>query len=1032
LAKEGYNWMQRQNPPRLPQGQSVPVYCGAITRGAWIVIASWFRVLLVGAWLLLGPCAFALDARQPLTQLNQKVWTTEHGLPDNFVRALLQTRDGYLWLGTQEGLVRFDGQQLRVFDTRNTPQLASNSIVTLCEDTHGTLWIGTDGGGVTRYQHGGFLPALLSRDGLPNNYIREVYASRDGAVWITGHTGGLLRMYGDQQQRWTTSDGLKDDSLRTVLMDRKGRLWIGYNDVGLSVLENGIARHFGPEHGLEGDQVRALLEDRQGRIWVGTRGEGLLLWEGGRFRALTVNDGLPANAIRSLHEDSDGSLWVGLESGGLARYADGKFQVLDTAGGLPHNFVRALQEDREGNLWVGTRAGLLRLRERTVDTWTTTEGLINDNVKTVYADSRGLVWIGTATGLNLLRNGKVELVRLSSHWSHDFVRALEESADGAMWVGTDAGLYRRSANSHQRELLGDHYGRQHGLSDERVRALMDDRQGRVWIGAARGLTVLSTETGRAMPPPGTCVPEDALVHAIARQPDGVVWVGSSQGLYRFANGGCRRLTPNEGLPHESVTSLHVDGGGALWVGTRGGLALARDSGFVAITRRHGLRSDNIFRVLSDHLGALWLTSNHGVSRVDRTQLEAFFRGEAELVQPTNFDTADGMRSSEFSGEGQPGASRGPDGRLWFPTIHGVVALSPAELPPPVGAPPLMIEEVYAGERAYPGGPEPVRIPPGDGNLELRFTAISFSAPERIRFRYRLEGFDADWQDAGRRRVAYYTNLPPGEYRFRVAANPFMGGWPPDEVSLVVHVLPHFYQEGWFHVLCVVVVALLAALAYRLRMRSVQRRFETILAERTRIARDIHDTLMQGVTGISLQLEASSRQMLSSPEKAKQQLDRALEKLDSTLAEARECVLMLRSPKEARPARAQAFEQALRGIAEEAFAGLPVRLEFSVEGTPRDLPAHAQTEILRIAREAITNSVVHAKPHCLQLSVVFQPDLVRLSLRDDGPGFRPDAIHGDHFGIVGMKERAREIGARFELQSSPGQGTCVLLSVPVAE
>jgi ligand-binding sensor domain-containing protein/signal transduction histidine kinase len=966
----------------------------------------------------------ALEPMQPVVQFSQKVWRVEEGLPENFARVLKQTRDGYLWIGTQEGLVRFDGLRMKVFNTRNTPQLRSNAIVTLCEDRGGTLWIGTDGGGIARYRQGRFLEPLTTRDGLGHNYIRDLHAAPDGAVWITAHNGGLIRMQGQQMQRWTMREGLPSDSLRTVLMDSSGRLWIGADEAGLSVLENGVFRHLSREHGIAGSEVRVLYEDRSRRIWIGTRDDGLYRFEAGVFRRFTTAQGLPANSVRSLVEDRDGVMWVGLESGGLARYCRDQFEVLDTTRGLPHNFVRALLEDSEGNLWVGTRGGLMRLRERALETWTTTEGLIDDNVKSVFADSSGSLWAGTATGLNVIRGGRIQAVRLSNHPSQEFVRAIAQSRDGAMWFGADRGLFRLYGRSVR------HYRNGDGLPDERVRALAQDVAGRIWVGTLRGLAVLSI-AGLA---PASALPgigpetglDSAHVVTLAAGPDGDMWIGTGDGLWRYSGGQIERFTSEHGLPHNNISALHFDRRRTLWVGTRGGLSRITGNRFIAFTHRDGLLSDNVLQVLDDGHNSIWLSTPRGVSRLDLAQLDRFARGEITSLQPVSFDAADGMKSAQSSGEGQPAGTRAPDGRLWFPTIHGLVVLNPPELRQQGSPPRLLVEEVRAGKLSFPGGSSAIVLPAGAGDLEVHFTAISFGAPERIRFRYRLEGFDPGWVDAESRREAYYTNLPPGEYRFRVSANPYNGSWPDEEISQQVTLRPHFYQQAWFFAASGGTLLMLVMLGYRARIRGIQRRFDAVLAERARIAREIHDTLMQGVTGISLQLEASSRQLLAAPEQAKERIDSALERLDGTLAEARECILELRRA-EAQPRNLVA---SLREMAEQLTRGLPLTLNFEVRGNEQALPPTQQEQILRIAREAVTNTTAHAAAARLKISLAFEPHCFRFAARDDGRGFEPEAVEGSRFGLTGMRERARAIGALLEVHSSPGAGTEVVLSLPV--
>lgn len=969
--------------------------------------------VLAVACLAAGP-VLALDPSKPPAQYSQALWRMSEGLPDNFVQSLLQTRDGYLWLGTTEGLVRFDGMQFTVFDTRNTPALHNNSVIALCEDRNGALWVGTSGGGIAVYRNGRFAATYDTANGLPDNYIRSIYEDRDGVIWITAHSGGLIRFRDGRFHALTKRDGLPDDSLRTVFQDSRGDLWIGMDEHGICVMRGRSIRCYGKESGLRSEQIRAIHQDREGRLWVGTRAGGLHVFEGGRFRPVA---GIEAVAVRAIVEDRHGSLWVGTEGAGLWRIRQGQITRLTPREGLPHSFVRAVLEDKEGNLWLGTRGGLLRLRDKKVETWTTTEGLVNDDVRVLLADPSGRVWFGTRAGLSVLEQGVVRTIRLSPEWSRDVVRTLARTADGTIWIGADTGLFRWRSGLVARVSLPP-------LGEApAVRVLFVDRAGRLWIGLWDRLFVyeqglLSDETTRM----GRNV---SGVNAIAEDLGGTIWIGTEEGLFALKDRLADRMTSSSGLSHDRVTSLHADASGTVWIGTRGGLTRFKNGRIDVFRRRDGLLSDNILSVTEDRLGYLWLTSRRGVMRVRKQELEEFAEGRIGYLHTVSFDTSDGMRSAECNGGEQPAAAMTPDGRMWFPTVAGAVVFDPQSLrdiPPP---PRVVIERVIAQGKSWPVARDPILIGAGSGDVEIQFTAISLGAPERVRFRYRLDGYDQEWVESGGRRSAYYTHLPPGTYRFRATAYANDGSWPREEASVELTMEPHFYQTWWFYILGGCAVGALAWAAYQARMMTVHRRYKAVLEERARIAREIHDTLMQGVTGVALQLEAASRRLPAEPLQVKSRMERALARLDEVVAEARRTILELR----AGSLDELDGEHALREMAERMSEEHGVQIRLRVEGQKRSLAPQVCTELAKIAREAAANAIRHSGASRVDVVLRYEADAVRLMTCDDGRGFDPAHPPETHFGLTGMRERARSIGGSVKIHSRPGAGTEVEVKVP---
>ncbi len=967
-------------------------------------------------WALaaLAATLLALDPGKPPSQYSQARWQVADGLPDNYVQTLLQTRDGYLWLGTTEGLVRFDGMRFAVFDTRNTPALRHNSVVTLCEDRTGALWIGTSGGGIAVYRDGQFVASYDTSGGLPNNYIRSIYEDRDGVIWITAHAGGLVHFRQGRFEAVTKQDGLPSDSLRVVFRDSHRTLWIGTDEDGICRMRGRSIDCFGHDSGLRSRQIRAFFEDSKGRIWAGTRAGGLHRFDGRRFRPVALAAETPAAAVRSILEDRQGNLWVGTEGAGLFRISGDRIARLTAREGLPHNFVRALAEDREGNLWLGTRGGLVRLRDKKAATWTTNEGLVNDDARALLADEAGRVWIGSRAGLNLIDNRTVSTIRLTREWSRDVVRSLAAGPGGSIWIGADTGLFLWRNGAVQAVPLP------HAMP---VRVLLTRQGGGLWIGLWNRLLRMDSNGIRDVTP-GLGLPVEGI-NAMAEDRNGTLWIGTEQGLLSFDGRSAVRYTSRDGLAHDRITSLHADGGNALWIATRGGLTRFESGKWHVFRRRDGLLSDNLLHVSEDQMRHLWLTSRRGIMRIDKRELEEFAAGKISELHPVSFDTSDGMKSAECNGGAHPAGTMTPDGRMWFPTVAGVVVFDPQNLRTASAPPRVLVERISAGQQSWRVWSTPLRIGAGSGSLWFEFTAISLSAPERVRFRYRLEGYDADWTETVRDRTAYYANLPPGNYRFRVLADAKDGSWPREEASVEIVLEPQFYQTPWFYLLCFAAVALLAAVVHRTRMISIHRRYEAVLKERARIAREIHDTLMQGVTGVSLQLETATRRLPAEPLETKKRMERALARLDEVIAEARNTILALRS--DTLPSD---LDRALEELAVELRTESGIEMDFVVEGPRLPLSETVCRHLVSIAREAVFNSVRHSGASRITLLVQRGRRAIRLVVADNGRGFDVSREDPRHFGLTGMRERANSLGGRLEIRSSPGEGTTVEAELPL--
>jgi signal transduction histidine kinase/ligand-binding sensor domain-containing protein/DNA-binding response OmpR family regulator len=773
-----------------------------------------FKMGLITAIFLLSPLqygnlVFALNPDKSITQYNQEVWQSKDGLPHNHIQSILQTRDGYIWVGTEEGIVRFDGARFTVFDKTNTEAITVNSVWALNESRDGNLWIGTRGG-LIRFKDGKF-SSYKNR----SETINCIYEAEDEKLWV-GTSTGLLSLRGEQLTKFTTKDGLPNEFINSVVQDEEGTLWIGTDGGGLSRFKDGKFRTYTMDDGLPSNSIVLIYLDRAGNLWIGTTA-GLSRFKDGRFKTYTTRDGLSNNTIHSIYEDRERSLWIGT-TGGLNRYREGRFSSYTTKEGLPNNIVDSIYEDRDGNLWIGTNGGgLVSFKEGKFDLFTSKEGVAGDLVWTVYGDRAGTVWIGSQDGLSQFKDGKFVTYTTQQGLLTNSVRSLGETRDGSVWVGTSGGGLNRFKDG---KIMT--YTTRDGLAGDDVRAIYEDREGNLWLGTKGGglnlfrdgkFTAYTAREGLS----------SNSVYFIHQDRTGVLWLAALDGgLVRFKDGRFRSYSVNDGLPSNTVFTLYEDNDGVLWIGTKEGLARFKDGKFSTFTMKQGLIDDIIWSILEDDLGYLWLTCNKGVSRVSKGKLEDLFDGKIDSIAPVVYTMSDGLKSHEFSAVQQSSAWKSRDGRLWFGTYKGLAVIDPKNIKINEKLPPIYIEQFFVDKRAI----DPrvtVELPPGSGELEFWYTGLSFTAPEKVNFKYMLEGFDKHWVDAGTRRIAYYTNIPPGNYRFRVIACNNDGVWNEAGASFKFYLKPRFYQTYWFYSLCLLGSVFSGAGLFRLRIRQLKGR-----------------------------------------------------------------------------------------------------------------------------------------------------------------------------------------------------------------
>lgn len=1008
----------------------------------------------------------ALDPAQSLRQFGQQLWQTDNGLPQNTVHAIHQTSDGYLWLATDGGLVRFDGVDFTLFDRHSTPALRSNLIGALAETADGVLWAATSDGLLRRTQ--GALHVLGTANGLSAGPIAGVVPARDGSLWVltpegvsygsgdhfapvsgldtplTGRDGTPIASAAHDGSLWLATARsvvqLRDGRIAATLPGSAdllaaapdGSLWLTRESALFHYQEGSLSAvsFHPPAAAKRSNAIRALCVGNSGRLYIAASGALGMLAPGGAFVWKTAADGLPSSRILHLFEDRQGALWIAAEDG-VARLTNDRIETLrPQSGGAA---VEAFYEDREGNLWLGTdSAGLLELRQQRFTTLTAADGLPGDVIRTILADRNG-IWAGTdGAGLAHLTNpnsAKWQSITTRQGLSSNTILSLAAARDGSLAVGTPDGLdHLVNGNATPAQ-------RSDTLPDDFVRSLLYDPGGSLWIGTRRGLahrTAAGLESwGRIDGLGSDLVGVLSLDHAQT----GAIWIGTRGGLSHLANGQITNLTTRNGLSSDVITALHQDDSQNLWIGTNGGgLNLLRDGRITAFPSPSTGLPEVIHAIVEDGQGNLWLAAATGIYRVPRTQLENYAAHPGSRIDVAAYGVADGMRINECSG-GHPAAVRTPDGSLWFATLRGISVTNPEHQQENRLPPPVVIENVTVDDHPAQIGPPAgtrskwIKVQPGQSRLALHYAGLSFVAPARVRYRYRLEGFDTKWIDAGARRVAYYTNIPPGTYTFRVLAANNDGIWNNTGASLEVRVLPRYWQTWWFRTLLVLAILFLAYEIYRLRVRNVELRFNAVLAERTRIAREIHDTLAQDIVGIGVQLELVSRLLSGSLDAARTQLDTTRALVKSSLADARSSIWNLRSATSTAddlPARLN------RALAQAAARGT-AKLRFQVQGTYRAAPPAVEDQLLRVAQEAVNNAVHHAGASIIDVTLAYDSRSVQLSMDDDGRGFTYDPsafVEGGHFGLRGMQERAAEIGAVLHIDSAPAKGTRISLRVDI--
>src|SRR5882724_4500155 len=1013
---------------------------------------AWMRFLVLVWPAAISMSGFSLCAESisPTTHYSFDVWQTEDGLPEHSVTAIVQTRDGYLWFGTYNGLVRFDGVRFKIFDTSNTPQLTSSRVTSLLEDADGNLWIGHETGDLTKFRNGSFSHVNLG-DAAPGGQIIGIGTDAEGTLWLLNSTGLLFSLKGSKIAVSDMSSPT-GPNVPSLTKDRHGKLWVVR--AGLhGWLEHGELAPWMPDGNPNTDYYERACASRSGGLWL-VGNQRVFKWSGSG----PVKDMGPApwgeNSVTAMLEAKSGDLLAGTLTAGLFVLSpDGTHRQFSRQNGLSHDWVRSLCEDREGNIWVGTGGGGLNaLRERTVEMMKAPDDWQGRVVQSITPSGEGGLWVGTeGAGLYRVQEGIIKPFDETNGLLNPFIWSVLEDPQGRLLAGTwGKGLFVRQGSGFQ--IMA-------GMQDRgaAVPALYLATNGTLWAGTDLGLvryeggncTWFTRQDGLVLPD----------VRAITEDVTGAIWFGmSGGGLGRFKEGKITQFRKPDGLASDFVWSLLAEKDGALWIGTfGGGLCRLKDGRFATVSLREGLPNNVICHIADDGRGSFWMSSYGGIFRVPKAKLNSCADGELKSIDCFTYGKAEGLSTLECSGGFEPSGCATPDGRLWFPTSKGLAVVNPADVKNNPLPPPIAIEEIIVdgqpasmSEAGTKASTFRLQIPPGKQRIEFRYTGLSLVAPHKVRFRYRLEGLEPDWVEAGTQRVAIYSYLKPGDYTFHATACNNDGVWNESGVALGFTILPRFWQTWWFSLGAILagagVVAGVARYITRRRLRRKMERLERQQAlekERARIAKDIHDDLGASLTRIIL-LSQSGRAELEDPHQAAADLDQ-IYLTARTLTRALDEIVWALSPQHD---TLDSLVTYLGKFAQDflSAAGIRCRLDVPMQLPACPLTAEVRHNLFLSFKEALHNVVKHASASEVRVSLTVIESGFALLFEDNGKGFDPARIAATPkalaardplrtltgYGLVNIRKRLEEIDGVFELQSAPGEGTHLKFVVNVKE
>ncbi len=960
----------------------------------------------------------SVHAQRAMSQYVRDEWTSDRGFPGGPVHAVTQTTDGYLWIGAEKGLVRFDGLTFRLLEPKGTPNTAP-AVLGVVAAPDGSVWARLRGMALLRYQHEAF-ENILAALGNPESVVTAMERGRDHSILAATLGRGAMISRNGRVDAIVDTKALPGSSfVISIAATPNGDFWLGTRGAGALRVQGTHVTRF--TDGFPDLKVNCLLAMDDHNVWIGTD-KGVVRWTGTEISRSGIPDVLTNLQALAMIRDRSGNVWIAAGSDGLVRVDDRGRANRWESKSAPGPNVSSVFEDRDGNIWLGTDRGIERWRDPVFTSFSTAQGLPSSAVGPVYVDDRGRAWFApTSGGLFWIEDGVIGRVT-EAGLDRDVAYSIDGAGDD-VWVGRQRGgvtRLRRSTAGWSAMRLTE----AEGLPQNSVYAVALARDGALWAGTLSAgasrivngvVTTFTTASGLA----------SNTITSIAEGLDGTIWFGTPGGLSAFSRGSWRTYTTRDGLPSNDVNTVFVGPRGILWAGTTDGLAFVQDGQLRPCRGMPAALHASIFGLAMDQSGSLWLNTIDRVFRVDRDPL---LRCEVTERQVREYGVADGLLAVD-SMKRHRTLVTDSRGRVWLALSRGISVADPGHANAQTLPALTHVESMSAD-----GGPVDlngaIAIPAGRRRIAFVYTGLSLSVPERVRYRYRLDGFDHDWSEPTADRQTVYTNLGYGQYRFRVIASNGDGLWNGSEASLAFEIRPMLWQTRWFQAAAVVIGLAAAVGVYRLRLRQLSHqlnvRFEERLAERTRIARELHDTLLQGFVSASMQMHvAVDRLPEDSP--AKPAFTRVLDLMSRVIEEGRNAVRGLRSGGEAHD-----LEHAFSGIQSELATGQTAAYRVIVEGKPRQLNPAVRDDVYRIGREGLVNAFRHSGAAAVEIEIEYAPGELRLFVRDDGRGIDPQIARTGttgHWGIAGMKERAARIGGSLTIRSRAAAGTEIELRVP---
>jgi signal transduction histidine kinase/ligand-binding sensor domain-containing protein len=959
---------------------------------------------IVGVAILLAYCpsAFGLDPSLDISQYAHTAWRVHDGFAKGFIYAIAQTPDGYLWLGTEFGLLRFDGVRAVAW-TPPKGQLPSNDIPTLLVTREGTFWIGTTKG-LASWKDG----KLTTYSELNGIRISALLEDRTGTVWVA-----------------TREPRIFGENVGPIDADSEGNFWVGLEQ-GSGKWKSGRPESFEMQ-ALGEHEKSVLLTSGERRIPGSGTGQVQAYPSAGlshRFK--------PPQILR----DRDGGLWVATPDRGLMHFHHGRTDVFSEADGLSGDTVTALLQDQEGDIWAVTTNGIDRFREYAVPNVSIKQGLSNTNTVSIVGAKDGSVWVATYDGLNRWKDGRIVVLgRPRSGQEPSAPRGLPyslfEDSDRRIWFSTDLefGYLANNRFVPVRDVRGG-----------RVTSMAEVPSGHLWL-ATEDHGLFHLFQGRV----AERIPWEALGHkdharvVVADPSQHGLWLGfSGGGVSYFADGRIRRsYSAADGLGVGRVNRLRFGPRGAMWAATENGLSRIKNDHVTTLTSKNGLPCDTVHWSMDDADHFVWVYTACGLVRISRSELDSWVDDPSKSVQATLFDVSDGVRTHSYP-SAVHGVTRATDGRIWYVAFDGVSVVDPRHFPFNKVPPPVHIEQVTADGKTYEAT-NGLRLPGRIRNIAIDYTALSLMDPGRVHFRYTLEGQDSVWREVVNDREVQYSNLPPGKYRFRVKACNNSGVWNEEGAALEFLIPPMWYEMSWFRTLCVAFLLVLVWVAYNFRVRQLAHQFnmrlEERVGERTRIARDLHDTLLQSFHGLMLRFQTVSILLPERPLEAKEKLDSAIEQAAGAITEGRDAVQGLRLSTVEKNDLAVAIRTVGEELASAESNEVSPEFKVVVEGISRNLHPILRDEVYRLATEALRNAFRHAAAKNVEVEICYDEKYFRLRVRDDGKGISSDVFRGDglegHYGLHGMRERAKLVGGKLTIWTELDSGTEIEIIIPGA-